>query len=75
MVENKSLARSTKPHSHDYNEIVGISGTNFDDPWDLCGEAEITLNGEKIPEFLTPYWLLFAGRMSLNNEGWMCDTW
>jgi hypothetical protein len=47
MVENESLARSTKPHKHDYDEIVGMIGTNWDNPWDLDGEIELTLNGEK----------------------------
>jgi hypothetical protein len=47
MVENESLERNTRPHAHDYDEIVGVVGTNFDDPWDLDGEIELTLNGEK----------------------------
>jgi hypothetical protein len=47
MVENESLARSSKPHSHPYEEIVGMVGTNLDDLYDLDGECEITLNGEK----------------------------
>jgi hypothetical protein len=47
MVDNESLARSSKPHCHDYDEIVGMVGTNPDDLYDLDGEAEITLNGEK----------------------------
>ena len=47
MVENKSEERFTKPHVHDYDEIVGVIGTNWDHPWDLDGEVEFTLNGEK----------------------------
>jgi hypothetical protein len=47
MVENESLERNTKPHKHDYDEIVGMIGTNWDDPWDLDGEIELTINGEK----------------------------
>jgi hypothetical protein len=47
MVENESLGRSSKSHSHKYNEIVGMVGTNPDDLYDLSGECEITLNGEK----------------------------
>lgn len=39
--------RSTKPHSHKYDEIIGMVGTNPDDPNELCGEIEITINGEK----------------------------
>jgi hypothetical protein len=46
MVENESLGRASKPHSHDYQEIVGMMGTNPDDLYDLDGECEITLNGE-----------------------------
>ena len=46
MVENESLARSSKPHSHTYDEIIGMVGTNFDDLYDLDGECEITLNEE-----------------------------
>jgi hypothetical protein len=47
MCENESLARSSKPHSHTYDEIVGMVGTNPDDLYDLGGDCEITLNGEK----------------------------
>jgi hypothetical protein len=47
MGQNKSADRGLKPHSHDYNEVVALIGTNPDDPTDLCGEAEITLEGEK----------------------------
>jgi hypothetical protein len=47
MVENESLERSSKPHSHTYDEIIGMVGTNPDDLYDLGGECEMTLNGEK----------------------------
>jgi hypothetical protein len=47
LVKEKLEKRSTKPHSHDYDEIVGMVGTNPDDPNDLCGEIEITIDGEK----------------------------
>jgi hypothetical protein len=47
MVENESLERSSKPHSHTYDEIIGMAGTNFEDLYDLSGDCEITLNGEK----------------------------
>lgn len=47
MVENESLERSSKPHSHPYNEIIGLVGTNPDDLYDLSGDCEMTLNGEK----------------------------
>ena len=47
IVEAKLEDRSTKPHSHTYDEIIGMVGTNFDDPYDLCGEIEINIGGEK----------------------------
>lgn len=47
ITENKSPERSTKPHSHTYDEVIGIIGTNPDDPRDLCGEIEIWLGDEK----------------------------
>jgi hypothetical protein len=47
MIRDKSGDRASKPHSHGYNEVVALIGTNPDDPSDLCGEAEITLEGEK----------------------------
>ncbi|OGO07833.1 MAG: hypothetical protein A2Y92_04705 [Chloroflexi bacterium RBG_13_57_8] len=39
--------RSTRPHSHTYDEVIGFIGTNFDDPADLGGEIEINMGGEK----------------------------
>jgi hypothetical protein len=47
MMETKPSERATKPHTHDYNEVLGLIGTNTDDPHDLCGESEITIGGEK----------------------------
>jgi hypothetical protein len=47
MVEDNSQGRSTKPHFHTYDEVIGLIGTNPDDPHDLCGVSEITLGGEK----------------------------
>jgi hypothetical protein len=38
---------ASKPHSHPYDEVLGLIGTNPDDPHDLGGEAEFTLEGEK----------------------------
>jgi hypothetical protein len=38
---------ATKPHIHDYDEVLGLIGTDPDDPFNLCGESEITLGGEK----------------------------
>ena len=42
MVDNESPERSSKPHSHPYDEIVGMVGTNPDALYDLGGECEIT---------------------------------
>jgi hypothetical protein len=47
MVETEISARSTKPHVHDYDEVLGLVGTNPNDPHDLCGESEFVLGGEK----------------------------
>ena len=47
ITENPSADRSTKPHKHTYDEVIGIIGTNPDDPRDLCGEIEVHLGGEK----------------------------
>ena len=46
-MNNKVEDRSTKPHLHKYDEIIGMVGTNPDDPYDLCGEVEINIGGEK----------------------------
>lgn len=35
------------PHVHDFNEIIGFCGTNFQDPTDLGGEIEMWLGDEK----------------------------
>ncbi|QEM67742.1 hypothetical protein FO488_05955 [Geobacter sp. FeAm09] len=34
-------------HVHDYDEVVGFYGSNPDDPYDLGGEIEVSINGEK----------------------------
>jgi hypothetical protein len=47
MVETKISKRSTRPHVHDYDEVLGLIGTNPDDPYDLCGETEVFLGGER----------------------------
>jgi hypothetical protein len=48
MVEDRTLEqRSTKPHVHDYDEVLGLVGTNRDDPHDLGGESEVYLGGER----------------------------
>jgi hypothetical protein len=47
MMETDRAARSTKPHVHDYDEVLGLIGTNINDPHDLGGESEIIIGGEK----------------------------
>jgi len=34
------------PHVHENSEILGFYGTNPDDPYDLGGEIEVTIDGE-----------------------------
>jgi hypothetical protein len=46
MVNRKPEEGASKPHSHPYDEVLGLVGTNRDDPHDLGGVAEITLDGE-----------------------------
>jgi hypothetical protein len=36
-----------KAHTHDFDEIITVFGTNPDDPRDLCGEVEFWLEDEK----------------------------
>lgn len=36
-----------KSHSHDFDELVTLFGSNPDDPRDLCGEVEFWLDDEK----------------------------
>ena len=36
-----------KAHVHDFDEYLGFVGTNPDDPFDLGGEVELWLGGEK----------------------------
>jgi hypothetical protein len=33
-------------HSHDYDELIGFYGSNPDDPYDLGGVIEFSVNGE-----------------------------
>lgn len=47
MMKTAVSERSSKPHVHDHDEVLGIIGTNPDNPRDLCGESEVTLGGEK----------------------------
>lgn len=36
-----------KPHVHDCDEVLGFYGSDPQDPYDLGGEVEIHINGEK----------------------------
>lgn len=47
MTETNISERSTKTHVHDYDEVLGLIGTNPGDPYDLCGETEVFLGGER----------------------------
>lgn len=42
--EDKS---SPGPHKHDYNEILGFFGTNWDNPKELGAEIELWIDGEQ----------------------------
>ena len=41
MTKNKSEERVTKPHTHDYDEVLALIGTDPDAPEDLCGESDL----------------------------------
>ncbi|MCK4862850.1 MAG: hypothetical protein KAS25_01070 [Dehalococcoidales bacterium] len=34
-------------HVHDYDEAIAYIGTNPDDPYDLCGEVELWIDGKQ----------------------------
>jgi len=34
-------------HVHDFDEVITFSGTDFKEPYNLCGEIELWLNDEK----------------------------
>ena len=36
-----------EPHKHDYDEVLGMFGTDTEDPYDLGGEVEFWLGDEK----------------------------
>jgi hypothetical protein len=37
----------TPAHTHDFDEVLGLIGSDPDNPHDLCGEVEIWLEDEK----------------------------
>jgi hypothetical protein len=47
MIKTEISQRSTKPHVHDYDEVLGLIGTDPKNPHDLCGETEVCLGGER----------------------------
>jgi hypothetical protein len=47
MITEHPEERASKPHSHNYNEVVALIGSDPHNPSDLGGEAEIYLRGEK----------------------------
>jgi len=47
MLKTEISERSTKPHVHDYDEVLGLVGTDPNNPHDLCGETEVFLGGER----------------------------
>ena len=46
MMNTDVAERSSKRHVHDYDEVLGLIGSDFDNPYDLCGETEITIGDE-----------------------------
>jgi mannose-6-phosphate isomerase-like protein (cupin superfamily) len=42
-----AVTLDAKPHTHDNDEIIGFFGNDFTRPYDLGGEIEIWLEGEK----------------------------
>ena len=36
-----------KPHTHEFDEILGFVGTNLNDINDLCGEVELWIDGKR----------------------------
>jgi hypothetical protein len=47
MIQNKTSSHDTKPHKHEYNEVLALIGSNPEDPHDLGGEVEFYFAGEK----------------------------
>ncbi len=41
------IVMEKKPHSHEFDELVTLFGTNPDDPRALCGEVEFWFDDEK----------------------------
>lgn len=43
----EKIVMEGEPHSHDFDEIVTLFGTNPDDTRDLCGEVEFWIEDEQ----------------------------
>jgi hypothetical protein len=50
----------SKPHKHDYDEVIAFFGTNLDDPHDLGAEIELWLGNEQ--HIITRSALVFVPR-------------
>jgi hypothetical protein len=61
LVKEDLETRSTKTHKHTYDEVIGMIGTNPDDPHDLGGEIEMFIDGERHRVTKTCYLYLPAG--------------
>jgi hypothetical protein len=57
MVMQGTSEDAVKPHSHDYNEVQAVFGTNPEEPYDLGGELEFWLGDEK--QIITKSCLIF----------------
>ena len=57
MVIQNDSQDTVKPHAHDYDEVQAVFGTNLEDPYDLCGEMEFYIDGEK--QVITKSCLIF----------------
>lgn len=47
MVNLDDSKDAVKPHSHEYDEVQAVFGSNPEDPHDLGGELEFWIDGEK----------------------------
>ena len=57
MVMQDDSPDAVKPHAHDYDEVQAVFGTNLEDPYDLGGEMEFYIDGEK--QVITKSCLIF----------------
>jgi len=45
--KSEKIVMAGESHSHEFDEIITLFGTNPDDPRDLCGEVEFWIEDEK----------------------------